>query len=88
MWFWPKHEQKKDKRGMRRRASKREPAAGSGALTREVAGVATDLHEPLAGWLGVRPNRDPLLEYQQPDSAYGFPRPVRGGVDWTRTWRR
>jgi len=74
MWFWPrKKQQTNPQRARKRRTAQRESRAGASALTREVAAVATDLNEPLIGWLGVRPNRDPLLEYQQPDSAYGWP---------------
>jgi phage gp29-like protein len=40
---------------------------------REIAGIASDLYEPLAGWLGIRPNRDPLLTTKQPGSAYDWP---------------
>jgi len=43
------------------------------ALRREVAGVASDMYEPLAAYLGVRPNRDPLLASRKPDSAYAYP---------------
>jgi hypothetical protein len=42
-------------------------------LAREVAGVASDLHAQLDAYLGVRPNRDPLLASQQPASAYAYP---------------
>jgi phage gp29-like protein len=74
MWFWPrKTQQTSPQRPPKRRTAGRESRAGASVLTREVAAVATDLNEPLIGWLGVRPNRDPLLEYQQPDSAYGWP---------------
>ena len=43
------------------------------ALRREVAGVASDMYEPLCAYLGVRPNRDPLLASRKPDSAYAYP---------------
>lgn len=50
------------------------PAVPSGqALRREVAGVASDIYEPLCAYLGVRPNRDPLLASRKPDSAYAYP---------------
>jgi len=70
MWFWPK---KQTKRRAAQPDKPGQPASAKPALAREVAGIATDLYEPLAGWLGVRPNRDPLLTNQQPDSAYQWP---------------
>ncbi len=69
MWFWPNR---------RHDATRRDKAADGKAqrptgLAREVAGVASDLYEPLAGWLGVRPNRDPLLTRRTPGSDYAWP---------------
>jgi phage gp29-like protein len=43
------------------------------ALTREVAGVQSDLWAQSEAYLGVRPNRDPLLAARQPDAAYAYP---------------
>ncbi len=67
MWLWPK------KKTTRDGASSTSPGAPAAKLTGEVAGVTGDLYEPLLGWLGIRPNRDPLLSYQQPDAAYAWP---------------
>lgn len=63
MLFWPKTKP--------RRAAAADSTAAE--LTREVAGVASDLYEPLAGYAGVRPNRDPLLAAQTPSAAYAYP---------------
>lgn len=55
---------------------KADPPAVAGdktALTREVAGVESDLWAQSAAYLGVRPNRDPLLASRQPDAAYAYP---------------
>lgn len=46
---------------------------GSAALTREVAGVQSDLWAQTDAFMGVRPNRDPLLSSRQPDAAYAYP---------------
>jgi hypothetical protein len=45
----------------------------SAALTREVAGIASDLWAQTDAFMGVRPNRDPLLGSRQPDAAYAYP---------------
>ena len=42
-------------------------------LTKEIAGIATDLYAPLQAFLGVRVNDDPLLASRQPDSHYAYP---------------
>ena len=82
MWFWPRPTQSK-----RAFAQAMSPGAlaslqannsgqgrpPSGELTREVAGIASDMHAQLDAFLGVRPNRDPLLASQQPASAYAYP---------------
>ena len=76
MWFWPKH--KDHKKAPAKASASGQRASGahskdSGTLSREVAGVATDLYEPLVAYLGVRPNRDPLLAHQVPGSSYVYP---------------
>lgn len=45
----------------------------TGALTREVAGVASDLYAPLDAYLGVRSNRDPLLSTRRSPPPYDYP---------------
>jgi phage gp29-like protein len=89
MWFWPRPKQPArtlaggtrggtesappqlmEPAGSRTRESAATQAAD---LAREVAGVASDLHAQLDAFLGVRPNRDPLLASQQPSSAYAYP---------------
>lgn len=42
-------------------------------MTSEIAAAASDVYEPLAGYLGTRPNRDPLLASQQPGDGYMYP---------------
>lgn len=46
---------------------------GAGGLDREVAGVAGDLWAQADAFMGVRPNRDPLLGSRQPGAAYAYP---------------
>lgn len=77
MWFWPKKKPKQAAEAKLEQGgaiAKREaPEGKGGALSREVAAVTGDLYEPLLGWLGVRPNRDPLLSHQQPGADYAYP---------------
>lgn len=42
-------------------------------LKSEVAGIASDMHEPLAAYMQGLPNRDPLLSAKQPGSGYAYP---------------
>jgi len=77
MWFWPMKKPKQaaeSKLEQGAAIAKREaPGGKSNVLSREVAAVTGDLYEPLLGWLGVRPNRDPLLSHQQPGADYAYP---------------
>ncbi len=78
MWFWPRPTQTQRALTQAGATSPAESggtqaAATQAALTREVAGVASDLHAQLETFLGVRPNRDPLLASQQPSGAYAYP---------------
>ncbi len=77
MWFWPKKkpmQTAKAKLGQGRTIARRDTPGDKGnVLSREVAAVTGDLYEPLLGWLGVRPNRDPLLSHQQPGVDYAYP---------------
>jgi len=73
MWFWPKQKHKTVRKKPAPAGPKQAAQSGSAGLTREVAGIASDLFEPLAGWLGVRPNRDPLLAKRTPGEDYAWP---------------
>lgn len=57
----------------KRKAGPPAAAGHKSALTREVAGVHSDLWAQSASYLGVAPNRDPLLASRQPDTAYAYP---------------
>lgn len=55
---------------------KKPPAAAvpkAELLKSEVAGIASDMHEPLTAFMQGLPNRDPLLSAKQPGSGYGYP---------------
>jgi hypothetical protein len=49
------------------------PAKKKTQLTGEIAAMASDLYQPLAGFMGTQPNRDPLLASQQPGEGYLYP---------------
>ena len=70
MWFWPKKNDEL-KTGAVAQAGA-DAASGAAALTREVAGIASDMYEPLSGFIGAVPNRDPLLQSQTPGSFYAY----------------
>jgi phage gp29-like protein len=60
----------------RSKSKQKQPVAASApaaTLSREVAAIASDMHEPLAQFGGLRPNRDPLLAAQAPAAPYAYP---------------
>lgn len=57
----------------RRTGGERKQADSTASLTKEIAGIATDLYAPLQAFLGVRANDDPILASRQPDSHYAYP---------------
>jgi phage gp29-like protein len=76
MWFWPKrnkHAAKSRVKPAASRNSKPHRRTAEDELTREVAGLATDLSDPLGKYLGVLPNRDPLMLQQAPNEFYRYP---------------
>ena len=68
MLFW-----RKPTKTPRRTGGESKPVGSTATLTKEIAGIATDLYAPLQSFLGVQTNNDPLLSSRQPDSHYTYP---------------